>query len=79
MFYIVSYKTNHIIRDDQNHPVVVYTNASEVISNMVQLHGAIWLEPVYKQKAAALRRHGEDDLTQDDLKYFESLLTHNQR
>lgn len=76
MFYLVSYKTKQIIRDEKGRPVISFLNVGPEISAAVKQYGAVWGEPVYQKAAAALTVHAK--LTEEDMEYISSIPTPTQ-
>ena len=70
MFYLVTHKTNQIIRDDNGKPIITELNDSPEISAAIKKHGALWLETVPWKNTSSLRVHAE--LTSEDIEWLQA-------
>lgn len=70
MFYLVTYKTNEIIRDDSGRPIITKSNDNQEISAAIKQYGALWVEPIPCENFASLTVPVHAKLTEEDLEWL---------
>lgn len=70
MFYMISYTTKQILRDENGKPLLSRLNDSPEISDALKKHGPLWLEFINTKSYSIPPKAA---LTQEDLLYIQTI------